>query len=153
MYCANYDYHGIYEPIQFVHSSLHSPLECVICLESQNIIIENDISFIELPIQLQTTYYVKMCKCNIWIHTSCLDTWYNLHHTCPICNLQMYKYYKYLDIIKTVIMCNTCIVFGTIYSIISILKMIRLLLFILFWYNVFFIVRLILILPFTYGYL
>ena len=45
------------------------------------------------------------------------------------------------------------IVFGTIYSIISILKMIRLLLFILFWYNVFFIVRLILLLPFTYGYL
>jgi len=29
--------------------------------------------------------YEKHCECNVYIHTNCLDTWFNINSTCPIC--------------------------------------------------------------------
>ena len=160
MYCANYDYHGIYEPIIFtpLHISnekmcnnKYSQYECMICLEFTKSIIENNKTIIDYPILLQKSIYVKQCECNISIHVSCLDTWYNLQHNCPICKKYMYKNYPYCNLLHKIVMCKTCILFGIIYSIICILKIIRLLLFIIIWYNIYFTIKFILLLPFTYS--
>lgn len=35
--------------------------------------------------------YEKDCDCNVYIHKNCLDEWYNIHSTCPICIKFMYK--------------------------------------------------------------
>ena len=148
MYCANYDYHGLYEPYNFTQlpfEPIDLPIinECVICLEYKN----NE----DLPIQLQTILYVKLCDCNIWIHVSCLDTWYELNKNCPICKKAMYKDYRFYNILRKIVMVNLYILFGVIQCIIHILNLVRIIIIISFWYNVFFIMRFILFLPFTYS--
>ena len=53
--------------------------ECFICFEIKN---KN-----EFPIKLYNQRnYMKICKCDGWIHKSCLDCWYNINnYNCPIC--------------------------------------------------------------------
>jgi hypothetical protein len=35
--------------------------------------------------------YEKDCDCNVYLHKNCLDKWYKIHSTCPICIKFMYK--------------------------------------------------------------
>ena len=145
MYCTNYYYHGIYENgYNNIYLNTVIP-ECSICLELQK---SQYNCIVEIPVQLQTTLYVKMCDCNIWIHVSCLDQWYNLNYNCPICRKRMYKIYRCLSLLRCIIMCNTNILFGFIHAIIHILKLVRFILVILFWYNVIFMTVFIVRLPF-----
>jgi hypothetical protein len=65
--------------------------ECFICLE---IDCDN-----EIPIKLnESTYYLKKCDCNVWVHNFCLDKWYSTsYYICPICREyifeDMYQYH------------------------------------------------------------
>jgi hypothetical protein len=65
--------------------------ECFICLE---IDCDN-----EIPIKLnESTYYIKKCDCNVWVHNFCLDKWYTTsYYICPICKEyifeDMYQYH------------------------------------------------------------
>ena len=148
MYCTNYDYHGIYETgynYNYVKPCIIH--ECSICLESQKSTEYSNI--VEYPIQLQTALYIKPCNCNIWIHVSCLDHWYNLNHNCVICKTKMYKCDPFINILQYIIMCSTGVLFGFIQIIIHILTLLQLVLFLFFWYNVIFIIRFIFCLPFS----
>ena len=49
---------------------------CMICLESTNI------------------YALFNCRCKIYIHNNCLQTWINLHNSCIICRSQLYSFDK-----------------------------------------------------------
>jgi len=65
--------------------------ECFICLE---IYYENEKS-IKLN---ESTYYIKKCDCNVWVHNFCLDKWYTTsYYVCPICREyifeDMYQYH------------------------------------------------------------
>ena len=140
MYCANYDYLGIYEPFIVDKDRTIPQYECAICLELKKTIIDDDTLIIDMPIKLQNSLYIMTCDCNIWIHVSCLDMWYNLKHNCPICKNLICKNNVYAQIIKPIISCYLYIAFGAIYSIICILKLIRLFIIILFWYNVMYMV-------------
>jgi hypothetical protein len=67
--------------------------ECFICYEFK---IENE----EIPINLkQQCYYLKICSCNGWIHTTCLNTWCLKTNKCPMCRTQMTKITKLISII------------------------------------------------------
>lgn len=67
--------------------------DCFVCYEFKN---ENE----ELPINLkQQCYYLKICSCNGWIHTSCLTTWCIKSIKCPMCRTPMTKINKLLSII------------------------------------------------------
>lgn len=58
--------------------------ECFVCFDYVN---ENNPT-----IKLKTqTFYTKLCLCDGYIHTHCLDHWYNIHKSCPICRVYMYK--------------------------------------------------------------
>ena len=126
MYCVNYDYYEIGK-----QNYICLPIvECSICLEIKLETCNN-----EYPIQLQKTEYYKMCACNIWIHSECLDSWYNIHYNCPICKQIMYK-----TIIHPII--NNIVI-------IRILSVMRLLFISAFWYNIIFTIHFIIWLPFT----
>lgn len=58
---------------------------CFICLEIKD--FYND----EYCINLRNEIYIKTCVCNGWIHTSCLDIWYNKNKNCPFCLYRMKK--------------------------------------------------------------
>lgn len=52
--------------------------ECFICFEIKK---EEQMS-----IQLKNqTIFLKFCKCDGWIHDSCLKTWFTANEKCPIC--------------------------------------------------------------------
>lgn len=53
--------------------------DCVICYESEDREKLKPIKF------GRQTKYFKRCRCDIFIHITCLDKWYNIKHTCPIC--------------------------------------------------------------------
>ena len=53
--------------------------ECLICLEVKN-------NKNEKPIKLNDLACCeKQCECNGWIHKTCLDSWFIIKFTCPIC--------------------------------------------------------------------
>jgi hypothetical protein len=54
--------------------------ECFICLNSD----KNDI--IELKNQ---SHYTKICDCNGFIHTSCLEKWIQSNIKCPVCRISV----------------------------------------------------------------
>lgn len=58
---------------------------CFICLEIKD--FYND----EYCINLRNKIYIKTCVCNGWIHTSCLNIWYNKNKNCPFCLCKMEK--------------------------------------------------------------
>jgi len=53
--------------------------ECLICLEVKNDNNENPIKLNDLA------SCEKLCTCNGWFHKSCLDSWFIIKLTCPIC--------------------------------------------------------------------
>jgi hypothetical protein len=56
---------------------------CFVCYE----IINN-----KKPIRLRNNcYYLKNCTCDGSIHKKCLDYWYNIKQTCPICRITILK--------------------------------------------------------------
>ena len=67
--------------------------DCFVCYEFK---IENE----EIPINLkQQCYYLKICACNGWIHTTCLHTWCLKTNKCPMCRTYMTKINKFVSII------------------------------------------------------
>ena len=53
--------------------------ECFICFEVSNKYEKN-------PSRLSNKIdYFKNCQCDGWIHDNCLEKWYLLNETCPIC--------------------------------------------------------------------
>jgi hypothetical protein len=53
--------------------------ECLICLE---IYTDNK----DAPIDWKTQkIYLKLCECGGWLHVCCVNKWYNVANTCPIC--------------------------------------------------------------------
>ena len=54
----------------------------------------------EIPINLKTQcYYLKVCSCNGWIHSTCLNTWCLKTNKCPMCRTHMTKINKFVSII------------------------------------------------------
>jgi hypothetical protein len=57
---------------------------CFICYE---VLCEN-----MKPIKLNSKiYYLKNCNCDGFIHKNCIDTWYNINHSCPVCRTTIVK--------------------------------------------------------------
>ena len=52
--------------------------ECLICLEVKN---NNN----EKTMKLNDLACEKYCECDGWIHKTCLDSWFKIKFTCPIC--------------------------------------------------------------------
>jgi hypothetical protein len=57
---------------------------CFICYE---VLCEN-----MKPIKLNSKiYYLKNCNCDGFIHKKCIDTWYNINNSCPVCRTTIVK--------------------------------------------------------------
>lgn len=57
--------------------------ECFICYEYLT-------ETYATPLRLQTQQmYDRCCGCKGSVHLSCLQTWVNAHHTCPVCRAKM----------------------------------------------------------------
>jgi hypothetical protein len=57
--------------------------DCFICFEYKK---QN-----ETTIKMNSQeVYLKFCSCNICIHVSCLELWFNENGTCPICHELIY---------------------------------------------------------------
>jgi len=70
------------DDIQITKKKMYKKPECFICYE----IISKP------PIRLKNNhYYQQKCNCNYWIHKKCLDSWYNIKQTCPICRINIIK--------------------------------------------------------------
>ena len=59
---------------------------CFICYQKQK---NNDIKIVQMN---SITKYNKKCLCNLFIHISCLDMWFNINNDCPICRKKMELY-------------------------------------------------------------
>jgi len=59
--------------------------ECFICFRN---VIQNN----EIPIKLkEQSYYEKTCDCDGWVHSSCINLWYEQSKKCPICRKDIHK--------------------------------------------------------------
>jgi hypothetical protein len=68
--------------IQITKKKIYKKPECFICYEIIN----------KPPIRLKNNrYYQQKCSCNCWIHKKCLDSWYNIKQTCPVCRINIIK--------------------------------------------------------------
>jgi hypothetical protein len=56
--------------------------ECFICLQY-------DCG--SVPRLNEQQIYVKVCKCDGWVHNRCLKTWVNINNKCPICCILVEK--------------------------------------------------------------
>jgi len=64
-------------------NTIFEPIECFICYET---VFEDELN----PIKLNSnTNYIKYCKCDVFMHKKCLDTWYVKNKKCPICRKYM----------------------------------------------------------------
>jgi hypothetical protein len=101
--------------------------ECFICYEITDITNTPSIKLGNQP------KYLKKCKCDIFIHVYCLDKWYNINNSCPICRNQIllktpknicnyyikeytFTSFKILFIIITFcyLLNNSCFIFNTL---------------------------------------
>ena len=71
-------------------------IECFICFDVKT----NN----EIPIRLKNQIdFYKFCDCDVYVHTNCLNTWYEKYEECPICRntikkldcLELYNLYQY----------------------------------------------------------
>ena len=56
--------------------------ECFICLQAEQGLV---------PRLKEQQIYVKVCKCDGWVHNRCLDTWVDINKKCPICCILVEK--------------------------------------------------------------
>ena len=63
--------------------------ECLICLEVNNNNNEKTIKLNDLA------SCEKLCECNGWFHKSCLDNWFIIKFTCPICRTHIVSFTPY----------------------------------------------------------
>jgi hypothetical protein len=57
---------------------------CFICLENEN-------NYCNLIMLSHQQIYFCYCRCNGWIHHTCLQQWLNMNQTCPICRRHVIK--------------------------------------------------------------
>jgi hypothetical protein len=65
--------------VSFSNNSNINENECLICLEVKNNNNEKTIKLNDLAC------CEKPCGCDGWIHKTCLDSWFIIKFTCPIC--------------------------------------------------------------------
>jgi hypothetical protein len=65
--------------VSFSNNSNINENECLICLEVKNNNNEKTIKLNDL------VCCEKQCECDGWIHKTCLDSWFIIKFTCPIC--------------------------------------------------------------------
>jgi hypothetical protein len=65
--------------VSFSNNSNINENECLICLEVKNNNNEKTIKLNDLAC------CEKQCGCDGWIHKTCLDSWFIIKFTCPIC--------------------------------------------------------------------
>ena len=108
-------------------------IECIICLENKN---NNEYN---IRLNLNNDYY-KTCNCNVYIHISCLNKWYLMTKSCPICrneiiknteNLYIHSFLKKKQLIINKLVNNYCF-FLIINTILKILYFIQFIIFIKF---------------------
>lgn len=93
MFFITYDYYDInnddFETNTTKTLTHEDSFECFICFEKN---IHNE------PIQKlkNQIIYIKQCDCNVWVHNSCLQKWFELNKKCPICCLSMTKNNNYV---------------------------------------------------------
>ena len=58
--------------------------ECCICLQTEK---ENTSKFFNFK---KNKKYTKKCKCNVDIHKKCLDDWFYMKMSCPLCNTKIH---------------------------------------------------------------
>ena len=81
----HYDFHEKEQDIIYIEPTN----ECLLCLE-----INTDDKL--GPVDLKTQQvYLKMCNCGGWFHITCLQKWYDVSKSCPICRVYMKKRYDY----------------------------------------------------------
>ena len=61
--------------------------ECFICFE-----VSSEYEYYPSRLNSQL-YFFKICNCDGWIHENCIETWYNIHGSCPICRTEMINIY------------------------------------------------------------
>jgi len=76
-----YDHYEIDKKLQ--ENSIIQLKECCVCYEIKD--GENNVC-IKLR---QQKYFVQTCLCDVDIHTICLEKWYTMHNSCPICRERM----------------------------------------------------------------
>jgi hypothetical protein len=107
--------------------------ECFICFEK---IISCEESTIQLKNQ---PIFYKICKCDAWVHISCLHTWYNITEKCPICRTEIthnfYKYYFYIWKFKLIIYMYYTLKYYTIIFFLKFIQIFYILYFFLFLYK------------------
>ena len=64
--------------------------ECFICFENKDMDNKETIKMID------QTKFLKLCKCDGWIHERCLNTWCVKNKKCPICRNIMDKKMNYV---------------------------------------------------------
>jgi hypothetical protein len=74
MYFQNFNHEEISDNILNTKDLAILDDHCIICLENGNII----------KLQENTRYYC-VCKCNYYIHTTCLEDWLKINRTCLLC--------------------------------------------------------------------
>ena len=72
-----------YDDNQPIYSRCNNQDDCFICYE-----LSTDVESYPISLKYQLNYN-KQCKCDGWIHKSCLDTWYKKQKKCPICRLEI----------------------------------------------------------------
>ncbi len=76
--CEHY-YNPIEDNLIIDNTSIKDVEECFICLEK----ITNTG---EKPFKYKNCCkYIKQCKCDGWIHGTCIEIWFNRNLKCPIC--------------------------------------------------------------------
>lgn len=57
--------------------------ECFICFEVST-------QYEKYPSRLKNQLdFFKVCACDGWVHTNCIEIWCNMNETCPICRSKM----------------------------------------------------------------
>ena len=73
----------------YINSINEYEYECLICLEIKNNNNEKSIKLNDLEI------CEKQCECNGWFHKSCLDSWFVIKFSCPICRNSINSFTPY----------------------------------------------------------
>ena len=96
--CQHYDIQKYNKP-----NEIEDIGDCFICYEMED--REKN-----KPIKLgKQQKYLKKCKCDGYLHITCLDKWHQMNSTCPICRKQMFLNIKnkpYIFYIRTYFLNN-----------------------------------------------